>query len=185
MHGTEISDPCLGRARPAHGGCGFPQVLCADDGDGVMARALRTYHPGAPRGHRRHKNSACLRWAMSLSRQPLVARHALLSTPQSRRRQPQRSPVVHAHVEPARRRSGHLTRPSFIGTVCHSDPMRTASVWPRSLGKWKRGCEASGRGPAHPFPISSGIGRPRSTIGVGRPLKSRMSVLAESIPRWW
>ncbi len=34
-------------------------------------------------------------------------------------------------------------------------------------------------------PISSGIGRPLSTIGVGRPLKSLMVIFDESIPRWW
>ena len=37
--------------------------------------------------------------------------------------------------------------------------------------------------PTSCYPISSGIGLPWSTIGVGRPLKSRIRVLAESIPR--
>ena len=42
--------------------------------------------------------------------------------------------------------------------------------------------------PTLPFPaqprINSGIGCPFGTIGVGRPLKSLIASLAESMPRW-
>ena len=38
-------------------------------------------------------------------------------------------------------------------------------------------------GTGQDLPINSGIGRPRSTMGVGRPLKSWMVVLAASMPR--
>ncbi len=55
-------------------------------------------------------------------------------------------------------------------------------AFPGVLGDFASKCSMSE--PAR-HPINSGMGRPRSTIGVGRPLKSLMSVLAESMPRWW
>jgi D-galactarolactone cycloisomerase len=70
----------------------------------------------------------------------------------------------------------------FARRLCRNTPRETRASTQLPTGRvlWRVVC--CWARPVHT--ISSGIGVPWSTIGVGRPLKSWMSVLAESMHRW-